>query len=74
MNTVEPITNTLQERNKDVLVIDKLPVLKSKVVETRTGNEPQLHKEVQREKIHAPVDKSLIPLDVVVDASNERLS
>ncbi|OIT32461.1 hypothetical protein A4A49_07344 [Nicotiana attenuata] len=74
MNTVEPITNTLQDRNKDILVIDELPALKPKVVGTRTGNGSLLHKEVQREEIHAPVDESLIPLDVVVDASNKRLS
>ncbi|OIT05715.1 hypothetical protein A4A49_61560 [Nicotiana attenuata] len=74
MNTVEPIRNTLQDRNNDVLVIDKLPALKSMVVEVRTCNGPMLHKEVQREEIHAPVDKSLIPFNVVVDASNKRLS
>ncbi|XP_075076357.1 uncharacterized protein LOC142163009 [Nicotiana tabacum] len=74
MNTVELITNTIQDHNEDVLVIDKLPALQSKVVEMRAGNRPMLHKEVQREEIHTPIDKSLIPFGVVVDASNKRLS
>lgn len=71
MNIVEPIINTLQEGNKKVLVIDKLPSSKSKVVEIRIGNGPHLQNKVQREMIHAPVDKNIILLDVVVDASNK---
>ncbi|XP_070028997.1 uncharacterized protein [Nicotiana sylvestris] len=74
MNTVELITNTIQNRNEDVLVVDKLPALQSKVVEMRAGNEPMLHKEIQREEIPAPADKGLIPFGIDVDASNKRVS
>nr|XP_016507312.1 PREDICTED: uncharacterized protein LOC107825000 [Nicotiana tabacum] len=74
MNTVEPITDTIQGCNEDVLVIDELPALQSKVVGMRAGNGPMLRKEVQREEIHSPVDQSLIPFGVVIDASNKCLS